>query len=231
MAGTHGKEASLLVSTNLSVVSSGSLNQLGGSTSDIYQIGDTSLVNWLFAPDNDAFKVEYQVGSEWFVVNKNHAGINYAGGAVQLPGVADASYVVVRSALRSDLVDVTHKMNQNRSWEVNFNQDQVDATVMGEFWGTNLPGTPNFTGSIDGLWLNSDKYERAVVNASGIQIRRVLRLRPSPGQNTFYQGAVRFSNWTLTASFDGPIEETLEFSGEGPLDLIKAGAPFFGPLF
>ena len=231
MAGFHGKGATLLVANSVEVFASGSMVQLGGSSSDIYQIEDTTKINWLFDPDNDAFVVEYQVGASWYTVNKNHPGINYAGGAVQLVGVADATYVAVKNILRSDLVDVTHKMNQNRSWEVSFNQDQVDASVMGEFWGTTLPGIPAFSGSIDGLWLNSDKYERAVVNASGVQIRRIMRMRPTLERNTYYQGAVRFSNWSMSASYDAPIEESLEFSGEGPLDLVKAGVPFFGPLF
>ena len=231
MAGFHGKNATLLVASSVEVYASGTMVQLGGSSSDIYQVEDTTKVNWLFEADNDAFAIMYQVGAAWYKLDKNHAGINYAGGAVQIPGVADASYVSVNNVLRSDLTDVTHKMSQNRSWEVNFNQDQVDATTMGEFWGTNLPGTPTFAGSIDGLWINSAKYERAVVNASGLQIRRVMRLRPALEKNTYYQGSVRFSNWSMSASYDGPIEETLEFSGEGPLDLVKLGVPYFGPLF
>lgn len=231
MAGFHGKNATLLVANSVEVYASGSLVQIGGATSDIWQVEDTSKVNWLFEPDNDDFVIEYLVGSAWTALNKNHAGINYAGGAVQIPGMANADHICVKNVLRSDLTDVTHRMGQNRSWEINFNQDQVDATTMGEYWGTNLPGTPNFTGSIDGLWLDSDKYERAVVNASGVQIRRLVRLRPALDKNTFYQGAVRFNNWSLSASFDGPIEETLEFAGEGPLDLMKAGSPYFAPLF
>jgi hypothetical protein len=229
MAGFHGKNATLLLANSLSVVASGIMTNLSG---DIYQAGSTER-DWLFDADNDAFEIVYKKADQsWHKIDKNSAGINYAGGAVQIVGVEDIEMGPdFKNVLRSDLVEVTHKINQNRSWEVSFEQDTIDASVMGEFWGTSLPGIPRFTGTVDGLWLDSDKYEKAVVNASGIQIRRILRFRPTAEKNTYYQGAVRFSNWSLNASFDGPIEESLDFQGEGPLDLIKAGVPFFGPLF
>ena len=229
MAGFHGKSATLLLANSVSVVASGVMTNLTGN---IYQAGSTER-NWLFDPDNDAFEIVFKLDDQsWHKYDKNYAGINYAGGAVQVlvDGVIEMG-PDFKNVLRSDLVEVNHKMNQNRSWEVRFEQDTIDASVMGEFWGTSLPGIPRFTGTVDGLWLDSDKYEKAVVNASGIQIRRILRLRPTPEKNTFYQGAVRFSNWSLSASFDGPIEESLDFQGEGPLDLIKAGSPYFGQLF
>jgi len=228
MAGLHGKNAQLLIGNSLTIVSSGSLNRISGT--DIYQI-DSSNRDWMFQPDNSAFKVEYQVGASWYSLDLNSAQIHYAGGAVQIIGVTDATYAVVKNVARSTLVDVTHKINQNRSWEVRFETNLIDATVMGEFWGTSLPGIPKFTGTIEGLYLDSSKYEKAVVNASGVTIRRILRLRPTTAASTYYQGAANFSNWRLSASFDAPIQETLEFGGEGPLDLIKAGSPFFGPLF
>jgi len=229
MAGLHGKNAQLLVASNTTVVASGTLVQVG--TSDVYQIASAER-NWQFNPDNTSFKIEYQrpAGSgDWYTLDLNHPGINYAAGAVQIPAVKNA-FVTAKVFYRSDLTDVTHKMSQNKSWDVTFESDEVDATVMGELWGTSLPGIPKFSGTIDGLYLNSAKYQRAVVNASGINAARIVRFRPDTSVDTYFQGAVRFKNWSLSAAFDGPIEETLEFDGQGPLDAIVGGSPYFGPF-
>ena len=234
MSGFHGKNAQLLVADNLQAVSSGTMNNIAGT--EVYQIvgSATSNQDWAFDPSNTAlkFEIEQPKGSgNWSFVGAEHPGINYAAGAIYLPQYAGNCFVVARNVLRSNLSNVTMKMTQNKSWEVKFDQSTVDASVMGEYWGSQLPGLPAFSGSIKGLFLDGAKYEKAVVNASGVSLRRIVRFRPTNSLSTYYQGAVRFTNWGLSASLDGPIEENLDFVGDGPLDVLKNGSPFFTALF
>lgn len=229
MPGIHGKNAQMYVTSSTQVVASGTMTQVGST--DVYQ-ADSSNRNWIYTPaSSSALVVEYQVGPNWYNVEIDSNQINYAAGAAKIINVTDATYVAFKNALRGDVTAVGNKVNQNRSWDISFEVDDVDATVMGEYWGSTLPGIPRFNGSIDGLQLDADKYQKAVVNASGVQPRFIARFVPDVGNvNTYYQGSVRFAGWSMTASYDAPIEETLDFNGDGPLDLVINGEGFFGPL-
>lgn len=235
MAGIHGKNARLYIATNQTAIASGTLIQTA-SGERIFQIAAADR-NWIFQPGQDGlpaadrFAIFYRdSGGTWKTIGNNNNQINYAGGAVFLPdlGNPDTAEVFVFNAYRSDLTEVGQLEGQNRSIELNFNQDTVDATIMGDAWGTELPGIPTFGGTIDGLFLSGSKYKKAVLNASGIQLARIIRILPTPEKSTtYYQGVVRFSGWKFSAAYDGPIEESLDFSGQGPLDYVESGSPFF----
>lgn len=230
MAGIHGRNARLFIATSENTVASGTLTH---DAEKVFQ-AESDDRDWIFEANSANFKVEYveSTGTAWKTLDSNNSRINYAGGAVAIPELNDVgSLVVARNFRRSTLTEVGELVGQNRSIELTTNQDTVDATVMGESWGAQLAGIPVFSGTIEGLYLDSTKYKKAIQSASGVLIQRILRVQPVQGTiNTYWQGTVEFSNWSVSMPFDGPIEETLEFSGQGPLDMIESGSAIFSPF-
>lgn len=237
MAGFHGKNAKIYVAVSKTLIASGTMFAISGTNNTQYQISqlDASGNNardWQYIANDPNFQIQYQrVGgssSTWKSLDNNNNQINYAAGAVVLPDAdPGGAFVTVKNVYAYNFSEVGLLVGNNRRIELNTKADPTDATTMGEFWGVELPGIPRWSGSIQGLYLDKSKFQRALQTASGVDLARIARVYPVSSASTYYQGTVIFNSWSMSMPFDNAIEETLEFSGQGPLDAVVNGAPIF----
>ena len=234
MAGLHGKNAELRLSTT----ETQKTNQTFVIHPDpdlaarsVYKSPDQ---NWKFIPrgKTGAANVTYDspVGTER-VLDANSRFINYADGSIRIPPEHIA--LLDAASIRADYITmemetVANLTAEDRSYELNVEADILDTTTLNENFKTFVEGIQGWTGSLDGLYLNPDRYKLAIASASGTIPQKILRLRPDPEHpETYFQGVVIFPTWNITGGFDAVIERTVDFNGNGPLELMEDGIPFF----
>lgn len=243
MAGIHGKNASIRVSTTETVISgvemAGVVNgtpTVGTAINGGYaQIVSASQRNWKYDPRT---LIQFTTGAAQGLATVNDANgvdintqtrlINYAGGAIHLgqyPAVASGVYAM---AVSMTLTEVGNLVGDARNFTVTVTTDTVDSTVIGDVWRSYEDGILGFEGSLDGLHIDNFWYKQAVSTLSGLTPRIVLRMQLDPkNTNSYYQGTVIFPSFELSGGYDALIERSVEFQGRGPLDLIENSRPFF----
>lgn len=244
MAGIHGKNASIRVSTTETVISGvellGIANGVPTANTAINggyaQVLSESSRNWKYDPRtliqfttstvqgnqaaaNDANGVD---------INTQTRLINYAGGAIHLGQYPTVASGVFATAVSMTLTQVGNLVGDARNFTVTVTTDTVDSTVIGDVWRSYEDGILGFEGSLDGLHIDNFWYKQAVSTLSGLTPRIVLRMQLDPkNTNSYYQGTVIFPSFELSGGYDALIERSVEFQGRGPLDLIENGRPFF----
>ena len=233
MAGIHGKNATLRVSTTETILSGVELTGTnGGAFQAVSGSRDwkfdrnrtliqftTSAVQGLEDDVNDASGVD---------INTQTRLINYAGGAIHLGQHPAVHSGVFAMAVSMELTTIGNLVGDARNFSAQVAADTVDSTVIGDSWKSFEDGLAGFEGSLDGLWIDSFWYKRAMSTLSGLIPRTVIRMALDPKDaSTYYQGAVIFPSFELSGGFDSVIDYTVPFQGRGPLDLIEADVPFF----
>jgi len=229
MAGIHGKNSSIRVSTTDTVISGVAMT---GSNGSYFQVA-SSQRNWLY--DRNTVLVQFSdkavQGEEADVdtsIGVQTRLINYAGGAIHLGQYPAVHSGVFAMATSMTLNQIGNLVGDSRNFTVNITNDTVDCTVIGDSWKSFLDGLSGFEGSLDGLVIDSFWYKRAVATLSGLLPRTVARFQIDPADaSTYYQGTVIFPTFELTGGYDSVVEYSVPFQGRGPLDLIEAGVPFF----
>jgi len=232
MAGIHGKNASIRVSTTETLISGVEMVPSGR----VFQVADGSR-NWRYDRENTL--IQFTTGlnqgtpalandSNGVDINTQTRLVNYAGGAIHLgqyPSVLSGVYAMATSMT---LTTIANLVGDNRNFTATISSDTVDSTVMGEAWKSFEDGLLGFEGSLEGLVLDNFWYKQAVQTLSGLAPRIVLRFQVDPKHvNTYYQGTVVFPSFEITGGYDALIERSVDFQGRGPLDLIENNVPFF----
>lgn len=229
MAGIHGKNASIRVSTSETIISG---VEMTGTNGSYFQVG-SSQRNWRYDRDNTLIQfantaiqgLEADVDTS---INTQTRLINYAGGAIHLGQYPAVHSGVFAMAVSMQLAQIGNLVGDARNFSVNITNDTVDSTVIGEAWKSFEDGLAGFQGSLDGLVVDEFWYKRAVATLSGLLPRTVTRFQIDPKDaSTYYQGTVIFPSFELSGGYDSVIEYSVPFQGRGPLDLIDAGNPFF----
>ena len=232
MAGIHGKNATLRVSSTETIVSGTATGIMTGSNGGAYQTG-SSYRNWKYDRDRTLIQFSNKAvqGSAADVdtsINTQTRLINYAGGGIHLGQYPAVHSGVFAMAVTMELSQVGNLIGDARNFTCAVNSDTIESTTIGESWKTFEDGLAGFEGTLDGLWVDSFWYKRAVATLSGLIPRTVLRLAADPKDvTTYYQGTVIFPTFEMTGGFDAVIEYSVPFQGRGPLDLIQANVPFF----
>ena len=236
MAGIHGKNASIRVSTTETAISGVEMVALSAG-SRVFQVSSSSQRNWRYDRENTL--IQFTTSAvQGTAANVNDANgvdlntqtrlINYAGGAIHLgqyPAVASGVFAMATSMTLSTVANL---VGDNRNFTVTVNSDTVDSTVMGEAWKSFEEGLLGFEGSLEGLVIDNFWYKQAVQTLSGLAPRIVLRFQVDPrDQSSYYQGTVVFPSFEMTGGYDALVERSVDFQGRGPLDLIEGGVPFF----
>jgi len=239
MAGLHGKNAEIRISTTETLLSGVLLGDVSaGGTPNVagagqqFQAETASQRNWKY---DSTILIEFTQGAAQGhlgltdeSINRQTRLINYAAGAVELgpyPGVVSGVYV---RAHAMELTTVANLVGDARSFTLAVNTDTVDTTTIGESWKGFADGLAGFEGSLDGLYVDEFWYKQAIATLSGVIPQRVLKFIPDPAAaNTYFQGTCIFPSWEIQGGFDSAIEHSVPFQGRGPLDAIVAGAPFF----
>jgi len=229
MAGIHGKNATLRVSTTETVLSG---VEMTGANGGAFQLG-ASQRDWKF--DRDTILIQFSdkavQGLEADLdtsINTQTRLINYAGGAIHLGQYPAVHSGVFAMATSMDLGTIGNLVGDARTFTSTIASDTVDSTVIGDSWKSFEDGLAGFEGTLDGLIIDEFWYKRAVATLSGLLPRTVLRMQIDPKDvNSYYQGTVIFPSFEFTGGFDSVIEYSVPFQGRGPLDLVIADSPFF----
>lgn len=229
MAGIHGKNASIRVSTGETLISG---VEMTGTNGSYFQVASGSR-DWRYDRDNTLIQfantaiqgLEADVDTS---INTQTRLINYAGGAIHLGQYPAVHSGVFAMAVSMELAQVGNLVGDARNFSVSVTNDTVDSTVIGEAWKSFEDGLAGFEGSLDGLVVDEFWYKRAVSTLSGLLPRTVTKFQIDPKDaSTYYQGTVIFPSFELSGGYDSVIEYSVPFQGRGPLDLINAGTPFF----
>ena len=229
MAGIHGKNATIRVSTSETVVSGVAMT---GTNGGVFQVVAASR-HWRYDRDNTLIQFA-NTTIQGFTANVDTSIgvqtrlINYAGGAIHMGQYPAVHSGVFAMAMAMELSLIGNLVGDARTFNCNVNSDIVDSTVIGDSWKSSEDGLAGFEGSLEGLWVDSFWYKRAIGTLSGLIPNNVLRLGLDPKNvNTYYQGTVIFPTFEFTGGFDSVIEHSVPFTGRGPLDLIEDNSPFF----
>lgn len=237
MAGIHGKNATLRVSTTETIVSgttlpSGTGGTMTGTNGSYFQ-ASSSFRNWKYDRDRTLIQfanttVQGLPANIDTSINVQTRLINYAGGAIHLGQYPAVHSGVFAMAVSMTLTAIGNLVGDARNFNMSVASDTLESTTIGETWKTFEEGLSGFEGTLDGLWINSFWYKRAVSTLSGLLPRTVLRVGIDPKDATsYYQGTVIFPTFEISGGFDSIVEFSVPFQGRGPLDLIEGGVPFF----
>lgn len=234
MAGIHGKNAVIRVSTTETILSGVAMT---GTQGGVFQVGSASQMNWRYDRENTLIQFNTGSpqghpslvnGSDGVDINTQTRLINYAGGAIHLgqhPTVVSGVYAMASSM---ELTTVANLVGDNRNFTLTIEGDTLDSTVMGESWKSFEDGLLGFSGSLEGLAIDTFWYKQAIQTLSGLAPRTIIKFQTDPRHlNTYYQGTVVFPSFELSGGYDSLIQRSVNFQGRGPLDLILEGSPFF----
>ena len=230
MAGIHGKNASIRVSTGETLISG---VEMTGTNGGSFQVASSTQRDWRYDRENTLiqFANDAVQGLEVDVdtsINTQTRLINYAAGAIHLGQYPAVHSGVFAMAISMDLSPIAALVGDSRNFSLSITSDTVDSTVIGESWKSFEDGLTGFEGSLDGLVVDEFWYKRAVATLSGLAPRTVTRFQIDPKDaSTYYQGTVIFPSFELSGGFDSVIEYSVPFQGRGPLDLVDGGNPFF----
>ena len=183
MAGIHGKNASIRVSTSETTISGAVMTGTQGSyfqaaaasrdwkyDSDVLIQFTTGTVDSEQGGDGGAVTAASlglaNAATTYVGINTQTRLINYAGGAIHMgqhPSVVSGVYAMSTSM---ELSQVANLVGDARSFTVSVANDTVDSTVMGDSWKSFEDGLAGFEGSLDGLVVDEFWYKRSISTLS-----------------------------------------------------------------
>jgi len=103
-----------------------------------------------------------------------------------------------------------------KSWSLEITSDTVDASIIGTEWRKNQATIKSWSGSLDGFWDETDTTGQGELTAGATV---TLNLYPE-GDDTgalYWSGDAIVTSISYSASFDGLVEVTFSFTGNGAL--------------
>lgn len=103
-----------------------------------------------------------------------------------------------------------------KSWSLEITSDTVDASIIGTEWRKNQATIKSWSGSLDGFWDETDTTGQGELSAGATV---TLNLYPEGDDTgaTYWSGDAIVTSISYSASFDGLVEVTFSFTGNGAL--------------
>jgi predicted secreted protein len=103
-----------------------------------------------------------------------------------------------------------------KSWSLEITSDTVDASIIGTQWRKNQATIKSWSGSLDGFWDDADTNGQGELTA-GTTV--TLNLYPEGDEEgaKYWSGDAIITSISYSASFDGLVEVTFSFTGNGAL--------------
>jgi len=107
-----------------------------------------------------------------------------------------------------------------RNYALTHTSDTVEDSVLGDTYRTRLASMKSFSVSGDLYWDEADAGQLLITIGSQV----TLNLYPEGGStgDVYYSGAAIVTQFNVSASFDGIIEGSIAFEGNGPLSTLTA---------
>lgn len=103
-----------------------------------------------------------------------------------------------------------------KSWSLEITSDTVDASIIGTEWRKNQATIKSWSGSLDGFWDETDTTGQGELTAGATV---TLNLYPEGDEEgaVYWSGDAIVTSISYSASFDGLVEVTFSFTGNGAL--------------
>ena len=102
------------------------------------------------------------------------------------------------------------------SFSVDETADTIEDTAMGDSARTYLPTLTSFSGSVDVFWDETDTSGQVALTVGSTATLNVYPEGDTSGDN-YYTGSIIVTGFDITASFDGLVEASISFQGNGAL--------------
>ena len=103
-----------------------------------------------------------------------------------------------------------------RSYSISEVGDTLEDTSMGDTARTYLSSLTSFSGSVDVFWDETDTSGQVALTVGSTATLNVYPEGDSSGDN-YYTGSIIVTGFDITASFDGLVEASISFQGNGAL--------------
>jgi predicted secreted protein len=105
-----------------------------------------------------------------------------------------------------------------RSWSIDITRDIVENTAMGDGSRTYKKGLQSYSGSMDIVYDDSENVIVATAFNPDTDGAVTVELYPDNSvAGTKFAGEVIITSYSITASYDGLVEATVSFQGNGAL--------------
>lgn len=108
-----------------------------------------------------------------------------------------------------------------RSYSLEETADTVEDTSMGDTYRTHKTTLKSFSGSVDVFWDETDTNGQVAL-AVGSEVTINFYPEGSTTGDTYYTGTAIVTSKTVTGSFDGMVESTINVQGTGALTSATA---------
>lgn len=108
-----------------------------------------------------------------------------------------------------------------RSYSLEETADTVEDTSMGDTYRTHKTTLKSFSGSVDVFWDETDTQGQTAL-AVGSEVTINFYPEGSTTGDTYYTGTAIVTSKTITGSFDGMVESTINVQGTGALTTSTA---------
>ena len=108
-----------------------------------------------------------------------------------------------------------------RSYSLEETADTVEDTSMGDTYRTHKTTLKSFSGSVDVFWDETDTTGQVAL-AVGSEVTINFYPEGSTTGDTYYSGTAIVTSKTITGSFDGMVESTINVQGTGALTASTA---------
>lgn len=108
-----------------------------------------------------------------------------------------------------------------RSYSLEETADTVEDTSMGDTYRTHKTTLKSFSGSVDVFWDETDSNGQVAL-AVGSEVTINFYPEGATTGDTYYTGTAIVTSKTVTGSFDGMVESTINVQGTGALTSATA---------
>jgi predicted secreted protein len=107
-----------------------------------------------------------------------------------------------------------------RNYALTHTSDTVEDSVLGDTYRTRLASMKSWSASGDLYWDEGDAGQLLITIGSSV----TLNLYPEGAStgDVYYSGAAIVTQFNVSAAFDGIIEGSIQFEGNGPLSTLTA---------
>jgi len=107
-----------------------------------------------------------------------------------------------------------------RNYALSHSSDTVEDSVIGDVYRTRLASMKTWSASGDLFWDEADAGQLLITIGSSV----TLNLYPEGASSgdVYYSGAAIVTKFDVTASFDGIVEGSISFEGNGALTTLTA---------
>jgi predicted secreted protein len=102
-----------------------------------------------------------------------------------------------------------------RSWSLDINAGTVDTTTIGSTWDSHAVTQKNWSGSAEVFWDETDPAQ--VAADAGDSVALVFYPEGTDSGDTYFSGTATVEKLTIKGTFNGMVEASLSFKGNGAL--------------